>query len=118
MKNQILIIACISVAIGIFCGILIVLFIYIGRRNKVVNSLVSFNQVVGLSGTVEIPFDAMSKGKVRVNVQGSMVEFVAVTDEPKAFSKGDRVFIVEMKGNKVWVVAEDSLQNNSGKLNI
>jgi membrane protein implicated in regulation of membrane protease activity len=55
---------------------------------------------------------------VRVNVQGSIVEFVAVTDEPKAFSKGDRVFIVEMKGNKVWVVAEDSLQNNSGKLNI
>ncbi len=68
--------------------------------------------VVGLSGTVEIPFDSRSKGKVCVNVQGSMVDFVAFTDEPKAFNKGDRVFIVEIKGHKVGVVSEDSLQNN------
>ncbi|HEY9636822.1 MAG TPA: NfeD family protein [Coleofasciculaceae cyanobacterium] len=113
MKNQLLLIACISVAVGIVCGSLIVLLLYVGRRNKVVNSLVRFNQVVGLSGTVEIPFDAQSKGKVRVNIQGSMVEFVAFTDEQKEFTKGDRVFIVEMKGNKVWVVAEDSLQNHT-----
>jgi membrane protein implicated in regulation of membrane protease activity len=110
MKNQLLLIACISVAVGIVCGILIVLLLYVGRRNKVVNSLVRFNQVVGLSGTVEIPFDAQSKGKVCVNIQGSIVAF---TDEQKEFTKGDRVFIVEMKGNKVWIVAEDSLQNHT-----
>ena len=111
MKNQLLIIAGISVAVGIFGGISILLLLYFGRRNKVVNSLVRSHQIVGLSGTVEIPFDARSKGKVRVNVKGSFVEFVAFTDEPKEFSKGERVFIVEMKGNQVWVVAEDSLQN-------
>jgi membrane protein implicated in regulation of membrane protease activity len=112
MKNQLLIVACISVAVGIFCGISIVFLLYIGRRNKVANSLVRSHQMVGLSGTVEIPFEGKSKGKVRVNVKGSLVEFIAFTDESKEFSKGDKVFIVEMKGNKVWVVAEDSLQKD------
>jgi membrane protein implicated in regulation of membrane protease activity len=111
MNNQLLIIAGISIAIGIFCGILIVLLLYIGRRNKTANSLVHSHQIVGLFGIVEIPFDAKSKGKVRVNVKGSFVEFMAFTDEPQQFNKGDRVFIVEMKGNKVWVVAKDTLQN-------
>jgi membrane protein implicated in regulation of membrane protease activity len=118
VNNLILIVACISVAVGIFLGALVVWLIYIQRRHQVVDSLVRTKDVVGRSGTVEIPFDSRTQGKVRVNVQGSMVEFVAVTDEPKAFNKGDRIFIVEMKGNKVWVVAEDSLQNSSGKLNI
>lgn len=112
MKSQILIIACISVAIGIICGIAIVLLLYIGRRNKAVNSLMRSNQLIGLSGIVEIPFDARSKGKVRVSVRGSMVDFVAFTDEAKAFNQGDRVFIVEIKGNKVGVVSENSLHNN------
>lgn len=112
MKSQILIIACVSVVIGIVCGIAIVLLLYIGRRKKVVNSLMRSNQVLGLSGVVEVPFDARSKGKVRVSVRGSMVDFVAFTDESKAFNKGDSVFIVEIKGNKVGVVSENSLHNN------
>jgi membrane protein implicated in regulation of membrane protease activity len=111
MKNQLLIIGGLAVAIGIICGLAIVLLLYIGRRNKVANSLVRPHQILGLYGTVEIPFDAKSKGKVRVNIKGSFVEFIAFTDEPQQFNKGDRVFIVEMKGNKVWVVAKNTLQN-------
>lgn len=116
MNNQLLIIAGISIAVGIFCGISILLLLYIRRGNKTANSLVHSHQIVGLSGIVEIPFDARSKGKIRVNVKGSFVEFVAYTDEAK-FNKGDRVFIVEIKGNQVWVVAEDSLQNKTRKNN-
>ena len=89
--------------------ILILLLLYVGRRNKVVNSLVDSNHILGRSGIVEIPFDVRSKGKVRINLQDHTMEFVAFTDEPKVFSKGDKVFVVEMKGNKVGVVAEDSL---------
>lgn len=111
MKNQLLIIGGLAVAIGIICGLAIVLLLYIGQRNKVANSLVRPHQIVGLYGIVEIPFDAKSKGKVRVNVKGSFVEFIALTDETQQFNKGDRVFILEMKGNKVWVVAKNTLQN-------
>jgi membrane protein implicated in regulation of membrane protease activity len=109
VNNPILIIAGISVAIGIVLGAFVVWLIYIQRRRQVVDSLVRTNHIVGRSGTVEIPFDSSTQGKVRVNVKGSLVDFVAFTDEAKEFSQGDRVFVVDMKRNKVWVVSEDSI---------
>lgn len=111
MNNQILIVICISVAVGVLCGVLVVWLIYIQRRHQVVDSLVRANHVVGRSGTVEIPFDSSTQGKVRINVKGSLVDFVAFTDESREFSTGDRVLVVGMKRNKVWVVSEDSLVN-------
>lgn len=115
MKNLLLIVACISIAVGLFCGSLLVWLLHVQRQNKVVDSLVRLNHVVGLSGTVEIPFNYKSQGKVRLSVKGSMVDFLAFTDEPKAFARGERVFVVEMRRNKVWVIAEDSLQNSVGQ---
>lgn len=115
MKNLLLIVACISIAVGLFCGSLLVWLLYVRRRHQVVDSLVRLNYVVGFSGTVEIPFDQRSQGKLRLNVKGSLVDFVAFTDEPKEFVKGERVFVVGMRGNKVWVVAEDSFHNSVGQ---
>ncbi|HAX88197.1 MAG TPA: NfeD-like protein [Cyanobacteria bacterium UBA11370] len=109
MKNQILIITFISIAVGIIGGILIVLLVQLWRRRMVVDSLVSPNNLVGLFGTVEVPFDSTSKGKVRVEVKGSVVDFTAFTDEARVFAKGDRIFVVAMKGNKVWVISENSV---------
>jgi membrane protein implicated in regulation of membrane protease activity len=107
VNNAIVIIACISIVVGIVVGVVVVWLIYLQRRRQVVDSLVRTNHVVGRSGTVEIPFDANTQGKVRVNVKGSLVDFIAFTDEPKEFNQGDRVFVVAMKGNKVWVVSEE-----------
>lgn len=112
MNNQLLLVAFISIAIGIFFGILIVLTLQLWRRRQVVDSLIRPNDVVGLSGIVEIPFDSMSQGKVRLNVKGSLIDFTAFTDQPKEFTKGEQVFVVGMRRNKVWVVAEDSLENH------
>lgn len=109
MNNPIVIIACISVVVGLVVGVVVVWLIYIQRRRQVVDSLVRTKHLVGRSGTVEIPFDAHTQGKVRVNVKGSLVDFMAFTDEPREFSPGDRVFVVGMKGNKVWVVSEDAI---------
>ncbi|MBD2127371.1 NfeD-like protein [Microcoleus sp. ZQ-A2] len=106
MNNSIVIIAGISIVVGIVVGVVVVWLIYIQRRRQVVDSLVRTNYVVGRSGTVEIPFDSHTPGKVRLNVKGSLVDFMAFTDEPKEFNQGDRVFVVAMKGNKVWVVSE------------
>ncbi|GAB4172045.1 MAG: hypothetical protein Fur006_00620 [Coleofasciculaceae cyanobacterium] len=113
MNNLILIVACISLAVGIVLGAVVVWLIYLQRRRQVVDSLVRTNHVVGRSGTVEIPFNSNTQGKVRVNVKGSLVDFVAFTDEHKEFSMGDRVFVVAMKKNKVWVVSEDTIAQES-----
>lgn len=113
MNNPIVMIACVSIGIGIVLGVLVVWLIYIQRRRQVVDSLVRSNYVVGRSGTVEIPFNSTTQGKVRVNVKGSLVDFTAFTDESREFSRGDRVFIVGMKGNKVWVVSEEAFTHSS-----
>ena len=109
MDYLILVIAGISIAIGIFLGALIVWFIYFWRRRQIVDSLIKAEDIVGLYGTVEIPFSADSKGKIRVNLKGSMIDLIAITDEAKEFNSGDRVFVIQMKDNKVLVVSGESI---------
>ena len=109
MDYLILVIAGISITIGIFLGALIVWFIYFWRRRQIVDSLIKAEDIVGLYGTVEIPFNADSKGKIRVNLKGSMVDLIAITDESREFNPGDRIFIIQMRGNKVLVVSQDSI---------
>ena len=105
------VVAVISIAIGSFCGTAITTVLRTLQQHQA-DSLVRPSDVVGLSGKVEIPFDSMSRGKVRVNVRGSMVDFVAFSTHPRRFTQGELVFIVEMKGNKVWVIPEDALSND------
>jgi membrane protein implicated in regulation of membrane protease activity len=103
MKHLLLIITGISIAVGIAIGILIVWSIYVWRQKKIVDSLMKPEDLIGLCGTVELPFDADSKGKVRVEVKGSMVDLVALTDDQQGFILGDRVLIIQMQGNRIWV---------------
>ncbi|NMG20107.1 NfeD family protein [Brasilonema bromeliae] len=105
MKNLILIIAGIAVFVGIFGGVLIVGLISLQRRRQVVDSLVRSDNIIGCFATVEIPLNYNSPGKVRVNLKGSLVDFVAFTDETQQLHQGARVVVVGMKGNKVWVVS-------------
>ena len=108
MKSLILMIAVISIAIGVFIGALIVWFIYFWRRRDIIDSLMKPEDLVGLYAIVELPFDAGSRGKVRVDVRGSMVDLIALTDDSQGFQVGDRVLIIQMQSNKVWVTRHDS----------
>ena len=110
MNYLILVIAAISITVGIFVGALIVWFIYFWRRRQIVDSLIKSEDIVGLYGTVEIPFDANTKGKIRVNIKGSMVDLIAISEDFREFNPGDRVFIIQMQKNKALVVSEDSIK--------
>ncbi len=109
MNYLLIVIASISIIIGVFIGALIVWLIYFWRRRQIVDSLMKPKDLVGIYGVVEIPFNANSKGKVRVNIKGSMVDLIALTDEHRQFNPGEKVFILQMKDNKVWVVGADSI---------
>ncbi|MDY7003783.1 MAG: NfeD-like protein [Cyanobacteriota bacterium] len=112
MKNQLLILAYISVAVGIFGGMLIVLLLSIFRQNQVINSLVTPQDFLGRPCTVEISFDIHSRGKVSLNVKGSNIELIArTTEESKEFTKGEQVFIIGTENNQVWVISQSSFQH-------
>ena len=100
-------VAILAIAVGSFCGISMVWSLRYLRQSA--DSLVRPKDAIGLMGTVVIPFDRESKGKVQLDIKESKVEFVAFTDDPKEFARGDKVFVVEMKNHKVWVVSQESI---------
>jgi membrane protein implicated in regulation of membrane protease activity len=100
-------IASISVLIGSFCGTSMVWVLRNLRRHQA-DSLIRAHDLIGLSGKVSLPFDSQSKGKVQLTVKGSNLDLVAFTDEEKGFNKGDRVLIVGLKNNQLWVVTDES----------
>ena len=99
----------ISLGVGILLGTSLVSVLHSLKQNQA-NSLVKPDDLVGLLGVVELPFDKNSKGKIRLQVKESLVDFVALTEHSQGFQPGDRVLVVGMENNKVWVVPEESLR--------
>lgn len=98
-------IASFALAMGIVCGTGIVWALRSLQFSQA-DSMVRSADIIGLSATVEIPFDANSKGKVRLTVKGSGIDFVAFTEASQGFQKGDKVFVVGIKNNQLWVVSQ------------
>ncbi|MGL5509649.1 MAG: NfeD family protein, partial [Microcoleaceae cyanobacterium] len=74
-----------------------------------VNSLVRSHDLVGVIGIVEIPFDQDSKGKVKLTVKNSDLYLIAYTQENREFHKDEKVLVVGMDNNKLWVVSSDQM---------
>ena len=106
-------VAIIAVGVGMLCGTAMS-GILLCLQQRQADSLVRSADLAGLTGTVEVPFDSTSKGKVRLKIKGSMVDFIAFTDEPQDFAQGDKVWVVGTEQNRLWVVstgAQNSLPN-------
>ncbi|MEL6940820.1 MAG: hypothetical protein AAFO84_16685 [Cyanobacteria bacterium J06598_1] len=104
----------IALAMGVVCGGGLVSILR-SLKNRQVNSLVRSKDFAGLMGTVELPFNASSKGKVVLEVGGSTLHLVAQTDEERDFNPGDSILVVGRSQNRLWVVsAENSLRQQEG----
>ncbi|PSO50527.1 MAG: hypothetical protein BRC33_02870 [Cyanobacteria bacterium SW_9_44_58] len=76
------------------------------------NSMASTDDLIGVIGTVEIPFDQNRRGKVQLSIKGSTVGFSAMTEQETEFQPGEEVLVVSYQDNKLWVVSADTLQNH------
>ena len=103
-----------ALGMGLLCGIAMAWILLVLRRRHA-DSLVRSEDLVGQTGIVEIPFDAHQKGKVRLQVKGSTVDFVALTDEPKMLKIGDPIVVMGTKKNRVWVVSAETFHLPSEK---
>ena len=100
----------VSIFVGLTCGISMVSVLRNLRKNQA-NSLLKSEEIAGLLGVVEVPFNPQSKGKIRVNIKDLIVDFMAITEEDKEFQKGDKVLVVGRENNKVWVVSANVLED-------
>jgi hypothetical protein len=80
-------------------------------RRQRVNSLIQAQDWVGAKGTVELPFDAKSRGKVRLQLKGSLVGAIAFTNDPKPLNIGDVIVVIGSENNRVWVVSDETLHH-------
>ncbi len=103
-----LLVALIALFMGLFCGLVAALVLRSLSRQSV-SSLIQPESLTGQLGTVEIPFDQNSRGKVSLNLNGSIVSFFAITQEEREFHQGDQVLVVGMERDKLWVAAADGV---------
>jgi membrane protein implicated in regulation of membrane protease activity len=101
-----------AVLMGLVCGSAIALTLRSLYRRQV-NSLVKTTDLVGLLGTVEVPLSASSRGKVRLQVKGTVIDFIASTTEGREFRPGEPVLVVGMEQNNLWVVSAQELNTFS-----
>lgn len=105
------IVAIAAVIMGILCGGLVSGSLRALRHRKA-DSLVRSADLVGIAGTVEVPFNASSRGKVRLQIKGSILDVIAYTDEAREFQTGEQVLVVSTDQNRLWVVSADSLTSS------
>ena len=100
-----------SVIMGILCGGLVSGSLR-ALRHQQADSLVRSADLVGIAGTVEVPFNANSRGKVRLQIKGSILDVIAYTDEAREFQTGEQVLVVGIDQNRLWVVSATSLTSS------
>ena len=104
-----------QVLVGLACGIgamyavhwLMSLMYRLGEDNTV-----RINRAVGREGMVYLPVPAgrTGHGKVQLRMQGRMMEYEAVTEEPDNLPTGARVVVVGVVGGHVLAVAPSEKQ--------
>jgi membrane protein implicated in regulation of membrane protease activity len=85
----------------------------LAMHRRQVNSLTQPEELVGVLGSVEVPFDQNSRGKVRIQLKGSIMEFSAFTNDPKPLKVGEQVVVISLENNRVWVVSDETLRHLS-----
>lgn len=91
-----------ALAIGLGVGSAAVWSLGLLRRRQA-NSLVTADDLLGLLGTVELSFDNQTRGRVRLPVKGSWIEWTALTDEAHPLTQGEEVLVVGVEGAVVRV---------------
>ncbi|MBT9315554.1 OB-fold-containig protein [Leptothoe spongobia] len=87
-------------------GTLAITLRHLARRHA--DSLIRTEDFAGRLGIVELPFDSKSKGKVRLELRGSVLHMMALTDDTKQFVPGDKVLVVNVENNRLWVVSDET----------
>lgn len=100
--------ALLALLMGLFCGLLAALVMR-SLAQRPVSSMIRPDELTGQIATVEIPFDAHSRGKVYLRLRDSTISFFAMTQEERSFQRGDSVLVVGLEHNKLWVASAEGI---------
>lgn len=75
-------------------------------KRRTPNSLVTPDDLIGCTGTVELPFDRTQPGKVRLTLKGQQVEYPARTPNPTPLELGEPIIVVDVHAQWVEVIPQ------------
>ena len=102
--------ALVAIAFGLVSGTAFTYVLHLLRRNPA-NSMVRPTDLIGKAGVVEVPLSANSPGKIRLNLGNASVAFLACTDEENELQPDDKVVVIRIQDNRLWVVPEAAFQS-------
>lgn len=104
--------ALVAIAFGLISGTAFTYILHLLRRNPA-NSMVHPTDLIGKVGLVEVPLQANSPGKIRLNLGNASVAFLACTDEEAELQPDEKVVVIRIQDNRLWVVPETAFQSKA-----
>lgn len=105
MKNSIFTLILWTIIIGGIIGLFVVIFIKLFFPPA--NTVLNLEELIGHVATVTVPFDSQTRGKVTLNFQGSVLDFVAYTESKSILKTGDKVIVIAHQTDGLWVTKQD-----------
>jgi membrane protein implicated in regulation of membrane protease activity len=98
-----------TIVISVICGLLMMVFmasIFYFMSKLTESGNLNVKNAINKTGTVYIPVPASRKGegKVQINVQSSLRELDAITDETETISTGTLIVVTDVLNNNILVV--------------
>jgi membrane protein implicated in regulation of membrane protease activity len=65
--------------------------------------------MIGKEGQVMVPIRGSSPGRIRCNVRGDIIDFLAVSGQERALEVGETVIVVSMEDGRANVVSSEGI---------
>ncbi len=75
-------------------------------KRRTPNSLITPDDLIGATGTIELPCDHTQPGKVRLTLKGQQVEYPARTRNLTPLPLGETIIVVDVQGQWVEVILQ------------
>lgn len=75
-------------------------------KHRAPNSLITPDDLIGATGTIELPCDPTQPGKVRLTLKGQQVEYPARTRNLTPLPLGETIIVVDVQGQWVEVIPQ------------
>jgi membrane protein implicated in regulation of membrane protease activity len=75
-------------------------------KQRTPNSLITPDDLIGATGTVELPCDPTHPGKVRLTLKGQQVEYPARTRHPTPLALGETIVVVDIHDQWVEIIPQ------------
>jgi membrane protein implicated in regulation of membrane protease activity len=101
-----------SVAVGLVTGFAAAYVMQRLKRSPAGVVVPDASDFRGLEGVALLPIEATSKGKIRLERRGQLVDLVARVDSDVRIDKDDRVLVIEITDNEALVVPSRELASS------